>query len=56
LELFWLLFSTTKHDGTGIGLPETRKIITSMGGTVLVQSEEGVGTVVTFWLKGSADG
>jgi signal transduction histidine kinase len=56
LEEVWQPFFTTKNDGTGIGLPETRKIITSMGGTVLVQSEEGVGTVVTFWLKGSADG
>jgi signal transduction histidine kinase len=56
LEEVWQPFFTTKNDGTGIGLPETRKIITSMGGTVLVQSEEGVGTVVTFWLKGSTDG
>ncbi|MCB5247198.1 MAG: hypothetical protein LHW57_04140 [Candidatus Cloacimonetes bacterium] len=52
----WQPFFTTKDSGTGIGLPETKKIIESMGGTVLVQSEEGFGTVVTFWLKGSPDG
>lgn len=56
LEEVWQPFFTTKASGTGIGLPETKKIIQSMGGTILVQSEEGVGTVVTFWLKGSSDG
>lgn len=53
LDEVWQPFFTTKGDGTGIGLPETKKIIASMGGTILVQSEEGSGTVVTFWLKGS---
>lgn len=56
LEEIWQPFFTTKDSGTGIGLPETKKIIASMGGSILVQSEEGVGTVVTFWLKGEADG
>lgn len=53
LEEIWQPFFTTKASGTGIGLPETKKIIVSMGGSVLVQSEEGSGTVVTFWLKGT---
>jgi len=56
LDEIWQPFFTAKDSGTGIGLPETKKIIESMGGTILVQSEEGVGTVVTLWLKGMADG
>lgn len=53
LEDIWKPFFTTNHSGTGIGIPESRKIIASMGGKMLIQSEEGVGTVVSFWLKGS---
>jgi nitrogen fixation/metabolism regulation signal transduction histidine kinase len=45
-------FFTTKQNGTGIGIPETKKIIESMGGVLCIQSEEGVGTTVTIWLKG----
>lgn len=56
LEEIWQPFFTTKGSGTGIGLPETKKIIESMGGTIVLQSEEGSGTVLTFWLKGSSDG
>ncbi len=56
MDEIWQPFFTVKDSGTGIGLPETKKIIESMGGTILVQSEEEAGTVVTFWLKGMADG
>lgn len=52
----WQLYFTTKDSGTGIGLPESRKIIESMGGTIVVQSEEGKGTVVSIWLKGGLNG
>jgi len=48
----WRPFFTTNQSGTGIGLPESRKIIESMGGEISIQSEEGVGTVVSVWLKG----
>lgn len=56
LDEIWQLFFTTKQSGTGIGLPETRKIVESMGGTIVVESEEGKGTVVSIWLKGGVDG
>ncbi len=53
MEEVWKPFFTTNQSGTGIGIPESRKIIQSMGGKMMIQSEEGVGTVVSFWLKGS---
>jgi signal transduction histidine kinase len=55
MDEIWKPFFTTNQSGTGIGLPESRKIITSMGGEISVQSEEGVGTVVSVWLKGEGD-
>ncbi|MDD2424215.1 MAG: ATP-binding protein, partial [Candidatus Cloacimonetes bacterium] len=48
-------FFTTNQFGTGIGIPETRKIIESMGGIFEIQSEEAVGTTVSLWLKGEHD-
>jgi len=53
MEDIWKPFFTTNQSGTGIGIPETKKIIDSMGGSMDVQSEEGIGTTVTFWLKGA---
>ncbi len=55
MEDIWQPFFTTNQSGTGIGIPETRKIIDSMGGTMDIQSEEKVGTTVSFWLKGEHD-
>ncbi len=52
----WQPFFTTKQSGTGIGLPESRKIIESMHGTIEFQSEVGVGTIVSIWLKGTDNG
>ncbi len=54
LEDIWKPFFTTKQSGTGIGIPESKKIIESMGGTMDIHSEEEVGTTVSFWLKGAA--
>lgn len=46
-----LLFSTSKHGGTGVGLPLAIKIIESEhGGRVSIESRKGVGTVVTVSL------
>lgn len=55
MDDIWKPFFTTNQSGTGIGIPETRKIIDSMGGYMDIQSEEGVGTTVSLWLKGSGD-
>ena len=51
MEEIWKPFFTTKQSGTGIGLPESRKIIESMGGMITLHSEEGVGTTVSIWLR-----
>ncbi|MGC9362184.1 MAG: ATP-binding protein, partial [Candidatus Syntrophosphaera sp.] len=56
MDEVWQLYYTTKESGTGIGLPEARKIIESMGGNIDIQSEPGMGTVVSLWLKGESDG
>lgn len=56
LDEIWQLYFTTKEAGNGIGLPETRKIIESMGGAIVIESEEGKGTVVSIWLQGGLSG
>jgi len=40
-----------KFQGTGLGLGIVRRLVTRMGGTISVASEEGVGTVVYFSVK-----
>ncbi len=37
-----------KHDGTGLGLPLTKKLTDIMGGKFDIKSEVGVGTVITL--------
>lgn len=39
-----------KYEGTGLGLPLTKKFVEIMGGSFNLSSEEGVGTTVTFTL------
>lgn len=55
MQDIWKPFFTTNQSGTGMGIPETKKIIDSMGGSIEIQSEEGVGTTVAIWLKGERD-
>jgi signal transduction histidine kinase len=43
-------FFSTKHGGTGLGLPTTRRIIEAHGGTLDVESEVGRGTKFTLRL------
>jgi len=57
LDEIWKPFFTTKQSGTGIGLPESRKIVESMGGMLTLHSEEKVGTTVSIWLRvGESEG
>lgn len=53
LPKIWTNFFTTKENGTGIGMPVVKKIVTSMQGEIDLVSEEGVGTTVSILLKGS---
>jgi putative PEP-CTERM system histidine kinase len=51
-ELF-LPFRTTKSGGLGIGLFQSKKIVEAHGGSILVESEEGNGTIVRLILPKS---
>ena len=42
--------TTRKYGGTGLGLTICRELVELMGGSIALQSEEGVGTTVSFTL------
>ena len=50
-----LPFYTTKSAGAGVGLPLCREIIEAHGGVLRIQSREGGGTAVSFWLPSQPD-
>ena len=43
-------FFTTKVQGTGLGLVNTKRIMEQHGGEVTIRSDKGKGTRVSFWL------
>jgi PAS domain S-box-containing protein len=43
-------FFTTKHRGTGLGLPIARRVIEAHGGTILIEAPSGGGTTVSIEL------
>lgn len=44
VEQIWTPFHTSKVNGTGLGLPITRKVVETHGGSIEVESQIGVGT------------
>ncbi|MEZ4270566.1 MAG: ATP-binding protein [Myxococcota bacterium] len=44
-------FFTTRHDGTGLGVNQCRRLIEQVGGTIEFDSIEGYGTTVTLTLR-----
>lgn len=56
LEQVFKPFFTTRHTGTGLGLSITRDIVQRHGGTVSLESTEGLGTTVTVHLPFNPSG
>lgn len=50
----YLLFYTTRKNGSGLGLPIVRQIVRDHGGTIRIRSREGHGTTATIFLPSEA--
>lgn len=55
LDRIWLMFYTSKENGTGLGLSMAKKVIEHCGGTISVSSRLGQGTVFTIQLPSDSD-
>jgi signal transduction histidine kinase len=49
-ENLFMPFYTTKNEGTGLGMPISKKVIEAHGGTLCIKSTHGVGTVAEIRL------
>ena len=54
-DIFDLFYTTKGIDGSGVGLSMIQKFVESMGGTVSVVSQIGIGSVFTLLFPGSGD-
>jgi signal transduction histidine kinase len=50
LANLYMPFYTTKNDGTGLGMPISKKVIEAHGGTLYISSKPGKGTEVVIRL------
>ena len=50
LKNLFMPFYTTKNDGTGLGMPISKKVIEAHAGTLVISSKQGVGTEVAIRL------
>ena len=50
LENLYMPFYTTKNEGTGLGMPISKKVIETHSGSLSIQSTQGVGTVAAILL------
>jgi len=55
LEMIFEPFYSTKVNGTGLGLPTSRRIIDAHGGKILVESKEGHGSAFTVVIPSQAE-
>jgi signal transduction histidine kinase len=53
-KAFQGMFSTKGSKGTGLGLLVIQKIVSELGGTLDVQSEEGIGATFRIWIPNNA--
>ena len=56
MERLWTPFVTTKAKGMGLGLPISKRIVESHGGQIIVDSENGKGTMFTVVIPIKASG
>ena len=49
------LGARTHYRGTGLGMSIVKSLVDALGGTIDVQSQQGVGTTITFWLTFTID-